>query len=485
MEMNSISLEVRALRTVTSAHIKESVRMSMLGRLSREHFSSEITRKAYRRLAKLAEVRSEILEWHDLLDDPNLGEEVRDALDEYEVVAAKGLKGFQRIMTRLDSYRKRRALLTLVKDVHKQLESEDDEEFDEDAYLHSIAERLGAVKTTDVSVERVYSFGGDDDEVLNLAKRTIHNPAESLYKTGFKEYDDRNGGLPTSGVMLMAGSTSGGKSVIAQNLGDQLARLNSLHTLTVTLEMTEEQHMNRHLSMISGIEFGKIKKKQLTDDEKDTLLRAASKYHKSLKKAKAKVSFTSPDHGMTMDDVLYMTVPYGADVCILDYVGLLEGMDEDNQWRLLSAAVRQAKIHSKATGKLYIILVQFDSDQNKVRYSKGMKEHADVLWQWSYSDPEVRETHVLPIQIAKVRDGELFEMPLEERFHVMQVGDAPSDVKITRKTMTLDDMDGKPKRGKKKNKGREAAKKFLSDSSSNDADDSKKSKKKRRSYVLS
>lgn len=484
MEMYSIGLEVRALRTVTSSKIKDPVRMAMLGRLSKEHFSSEVTRKAYRRLSKLVEVRGQILEWSDLLEDPNLGEDFRDALEEQDVDPAKGMKGFERIYEQLEAYRKRRTLMQMAKEIHKTLDADDNEEFDEDEYLNEVAEGLGKVKSTDVTNEKVWSFGGKNANALELAEKTINSPTETLYLTGFEEYDRRNGGIPTTGVMLLAGSTSGGKSVMAQNLSDNLAKLNGLHSLTITLEMTAEQHMNRHLSMISGVEFAKIKKKELSDREKKRLLEAATKYNKEMTKAGARVSFTSPERGMTMDDVLYMTIPYGADVCVLDYVGLLEGMDEDNQWRMLSGAVRQAKIHTQRTGKLFIILVQFDSDSNKIRYARGMKEHADVLWQWNYSDPEVRETRVLPVQIAKVRDGELFEMALEERFDIMRVGSAPEGTEVPKsksKSLGLDDFKGKGK-GKKKNPGREAAKKFLS---SEEPQEHKKSKKKKRSYVVS
>lgn len=475
MEMRSMGLEVRALMTITNSSIDSSKRMAMLGRVHKDHFSSDVTKKAFRRISKLAESRGEIVEWIDILEDPNLGEDYRDALEEYDVTPAKTLKGFGKIFDKLDSYRKRRHLLDLAKELHKTLEADDDE-FEEDEYIQQVAETLAGARKTSVTEEKVWSFGGKKKgNALKLVKQALYSPKESLYKTGFEEYDRRNGGIPTSGVMLLAGSTSGGKSIISQNLADKMAQLNEIHVLTVTLEMSEEQHVNRQLAMITGSDFSKIKQKKLSDREKKKLYAAAKEYDKRVRKAKGQVSFTSPSRGMSIDDVIYMTVPYAADVCVLDYVGLLEGMDEDNQWRELSAAVRKAKIHSQATGKLYILLVQFDADSNKIRYSKGMKEHADVLWQWNYSDPEVRETGIIPVQIAKVRDGELFEMPLEERFQMMQVGSAPEGTEVPKsKATTLDDM---PRKGKKKvNKARAAAKKFLTE----DVPDTPNKKKKRK-----
>ncbi len=476
MEMRSMGLEVRALMTITNSNIEASKRMAMLGRVRKDHFSSDVTKKAYRRIAKLAESRGTVVDWEDILEDPNLGEDYRDTLEEHEAEPAKSLKGFEKLYVKLDSYRKRRHMLELAKDIHAKLEAEDDE-FDEDDFIQSLAENLASAKTSSKTNEKVWSFGGKKSNALKLAKQALYSPKESLYLTGFAEYDARNGGIPTSGVMLLGGSTSGGKSIIAQNLSDQLAQFNAAHVLTVTLEMTAEQHMNRHMSMVTGHDFSKIKQKKLSDREKKKILKEMREYDKRVRKSKGKVSFTSPTRGMTIDDVIYMTVPYNADICILDYVGLLEGMDEENQWRMLSAAVRKAKIHSQETGKLYIILVQFDSKHNQIRYSQGMKEHADVLWQWNYSDPEVRETGIIPVQIAKVRDGELFEMPLNEHFNVMKVESVYDKENPTerKKAIAADDL---PR--KKKNKGRAAAKKFLTE----DVPDST-SKKKKNKYALS
>ena len=101
---------------------------------------------------------------------------------------------------------------------------------------------------------------------------------------------------------------------------------------------------------------------------------------------------------------------------------MLSDIPTDAQAAALSDAVRKAKVHATATGKLYIILVQLDSDSGKVRYSRGMVEHADVLLTWSYVEEEVRAMHELPIVVAKARDGELFAFAHPEDFATMRTG---------------------------------------------------------------
>ena len=62
----------------------------------------------------------------------------------------------------------------------------------------------------------------------------------------------------------------------------------------------------------------------------------------------------------------------------IDYVSLLDGVDEKDQWKALSAIVRQCKLFSAENHCLVIALDQLDSDDDRIRYSKGMLEHAYV-----------------------------------------------------------------------------------------------------------
>lgn len=499
MEMFSLGLEVRAIRTVTNPKIKEAYRTAMMGRLGASHFSSEVTRKAFRRITKLVEVKSEIIEWDDLLEDPNLSEEFRDSLREAEETPAKTMKGFDKIYDSLEKYRQRRDIMNIGKMIAKDFGEADPEEFDEQTYMQELADKLGQAQRGTRTTEKVWTFGGKKSNATKLAKQVITNPKEVMYKTGFTSYDKKNGGWPTTGVVLLAGSTSGGKSVLSMNIADRMAKINGIHCLKVTLEMTAEQEMKRMLSMISGIDFWKIKQGKLSQREQKELLKAAKKYDKLMSKSKGRNSFTSPERGMSIDDVLYMSIPYGVHVTFIDYVGLLEGIDNDNQWRELSTVVRKAKVHASATGQLVVILCQLDDQSGRIRYSGGMREHADVVWAWNYSDPEVREGKIIPVQVMKARDGELFEMPLKDVFEKMRVEDAEEGTEVPKsKAISADDMEGGGESKKKFGKGnfkkkdkieikksRRGAAAFLNsgnDSDDDDDDDLPKKKKKRKSY---
>ena len=422
MDLYNLKLEMRALLTLTDPDISKNKRLSLLGRMDKRMYSTEITKQAFARVSKAAAASNDLMDWDDLITDPRLSSEVRSELGEYSDQAGIPTKKWKSTIASLDKYRKRRELNQLGRKIAELMESKD-EEVDEDQLLVDVADRLNTIKSSRGEDHKVIKFGAGGN-ALKFAEQTLAKPAEKLLKTGYKDYDDVNGGLPTSGVLLMAGSTSGGKSVLSQNLLARMAKSNAdLNCLKITLEMTAEQEMNRMLSMASGVPLWKIKQRKMTDREQKAVLKAAKRMQDEFEAVRSSYGFLSPDRGMSVDDVLWMATPYGANVVCIDYIGLLNDAAASDQWKSLSEVVRKCKVHATNTNTLYVILAQLDSESDKIRYSKGMLEHADVAWLWNYSDPEVRAGRKLPIRIAKARDGELFELPLDERFDIMVVGD--------------------------------------------------------------
>lgn len=189
----------------------------------------------------------------------------------------------------------------------------------------------------------------------------------------------------------------------------------------VSFEMGEHQETTRLMSNLTGIKLFKFKQNKLTLQEKRKVKETYTKFIEHGKTTGSQFDTVCPTRGMKIEEVFLMLKPYGYNIIAIDYVSLLEGVDEDNQWRMLSAVVRQAKIYSRNTKTLVIVLAQLDTDTDKIRYSRGMKEHADVLWTWNYTKPEQRDMHVIPMKCEKYRDGELFTFPLSERFDIMQI----------------------------------------------------------------
>lgn len=429
MQLYAKKQEFKTLRTLCAGKIDEGWRFSILGKLSPEHFHTDPVRSAINRIRAHARERHTLPTWDELMADPVLSEDVREVLTEERIKPYNKLKSLESAFTTLEKYRRIRSLYFACKETIEGLTAE---EVDIDVLLENHGNSVAKAYTTSSSIEeQTLTFGEGDDASLEYAKEALDAPTEVLLKTGYNEYDQKNGGLPSSGVMLMAATTSGGKSVTSMNLLLQLYMLNNIDVCRVSLEMLKQQELFRFMSRISGVQFSKIRQQKLTPTEKKHILKKLKDFNSNPKfrdewigkrrfKQKRKFTTITPTDGMSMESLLNMLKPYGHKVVAIDYVGLLEGMSGERQWLMLSEAIRLAKNFTKVTGSLVIILCQL-SEEDKLRYSHGMKEHADVLWQWNYAKPEIRETKQLPIDITKARDGELFQMMLDEAFEYMRV----------------------------------------------------------------
>lgn len=417
------------IRTLVDSPVDERWRFSILGKLSEDHFHLEPTRMAIARIRKLSAESQALPSWEDLLCDPVLDDDLRQTLKDEKPKKYKTLKKMESCYRNLEKYRQIRQLFFSCKDTILAL-SEKSIDINDVAANH--ADQLTKVYSMDSDIEeQTLTLGDASDGMDDYVDQVLNSPAEKMLKTGFAHHDKINGGLPTSGVMIMASTTSGGKSVTSMNLGYNMYMLNDIDIVRVSLEMMKEQEFKRFMSRLSGVPFWKIKQDKLSDREKLKIKKTIKSFHtnphhkdpwigKRKFKRKGKFSTITPATGMTMENLLNMLKPFKFGVTIIDYIGLLEGMSGDRQWMNLSDAVYHAKNYSKSTGSLVMILCQL-SEEDKLRYSKGMKEHADVMWQWNYSTPEVRATKQLPIEVTKARDGELMEFPLNEDFECMRV----------------------------------------------------------------
>ncbi len=424
MQLFSPTAELRAILTITAKHIPESKRSTWLGKMNKDMFHNPVTKRAFERIDKIAKKRFKIISFKGLLEDPSLDEDLRDMLSTTKEKPCSKASQVNETIETLRHYRKIRIVYEVAMQALQQMEKPS---IDIDALLSKVAGEIGKAQSNAADEEFFLHFGANDtgDEVLN---KILNGETVPRLKTGFKEYDEKNGGFPDNGVVIIAATTSGGKSTVAMNICRHMYSVNNLSTFRVTLEMQELQETQRLLSHLTGIPLERFVKGTLTPGDKKTIKKAMQKFRAHGKKHGINYTTWSPKAGQSMDDVLRMAKPFGYKVIVIDYVGLLEGSGED-QWKSLLDAVGTAKNFTRQTGTLVIILAQLDSGKDELRYSKGMAEHADTFWKWNYSKDEQRELRRIPVIVAKDRDAPLMTFDLEERFDIMtaySVGDGES-----------------------------------------------------------
>lgn len=108
--------------------------------------------------------------------------------------------------------------------------------------------------------------------------------------TGFPIYDMAiGGGLRKGTVNVIAARPKTGKTLLSDNMGKNIAKLN-IPVLNMDTEMTREDHLNRILAMLSEIEINDIETGKFAEspDKKNKLLQASEDirqmrlYHKSI-----------------------------------------------------------------------------------------------------------------------------------------------------------------------------------------------------------
>lgn len=456
MQLYSQDMELRCIVTLTNTKIPEPVRSTLLGKLSKEFFHYPPCSAAFNRIDVIARKRFEIIELSDLLEDPAMEEDFRDILRDSDVKPCKSKKAITRMVERLDDYRKIRIVYETANSALDKIEGD---ALDVESLLDEISEKVNKARR-DIHEEDQFVVIGKNNNADELVHSVLNSIVDPLIQTGFTKYDDRNGGLPEEGVMIIAATTSGGKSAVLMNLLTNLYMKAKMRVGRISLEMGDKQEMQRLLSKLSGVSFWKIKQNKLSPKEKQRINKAYQEFKQYGEDNGCVFTSISPTRGMTIDDALRMVKPYAFDVLGIDYVSLLEGVDDENQWRVLSSIVRQCKVFSRENKCLVIVLCQLDAETDRIRYSRGMKEHADVMWSWNYTKKEQREIKILPINVDKARDGELFSFELGERFDIMTVenieGGGPSygdDDEIDDEVdLDADEAKGKTRKKKRKKK---------------------------------
>lgn len=411
--------EVRAIKTLTSSNIDERHRLKLLSKINNvEYFQYPPCKAALERIMIVLQKRQEFMVFSDLIADISLEKDYREVLENSDHVeeCANGKEITQMVNT-LEKYRKIRAINTMCSNALKTMK---EDKFDVDAIIEELTNGITKARQISSETERMLVMGSEDNS-RKVVHDVLWSKAPPMLRTGYDYYDNLNGGLPKDGVMVIAATTSGGKSTMLLNLLKNIYKINKVDVCKISLEMTERQEINRLVSNLSGIHYAKFVKGLLSKDEKKKAERFHDEFVKFGEKNDCRFSSLSPERGMSLDDILITVKPYKYDVIGIDYLSLLKGTDVDAQWRVLGNLTAQAKTFSRANKCLVILLAQLDHTSETIRYSKAIQENADVYWYWNYYDKAVRETKTLNVKIGKARDGELDTFDLAEKFEFMRI----------------------------------------------------------------
>ena len=240
--------------------------------------------------------------------------------------------------------------------------------------------------------------------------------------TGFKDLDNLTSGLQKSDLILVAARPSMGKTAFTLNIAQNVAMKSKKNVAFFSLEMSKTQLVARVLAAVAGINSGRIRNGQLSQEDRGKAINALN----DLAEAPLYIDDTSGLTPQLMKKKLRRLIQEHGELglVVVDYIQLMENGGKkmaDNRQQEVSAISRQLKIMAREFNVPLIALSQLsrgvESRADKtpmlsdLRESGSLEQDADIvafLNRENYQDTEDTsdgvETQVI---IRKHRNGEL------------------------------------------------------------------------------
>ncbi len=271
--------------------------------------------------------------------------------------------------------------------------------------------------------------------------------------TGYSFLDYITNGLNEAELMIVAGETGAGKSLLLNNLAIQMwMQKNTIGTpheqytkgynvLYFSLEMPFKACFRRTLARLADVPIYGLRDSKLTKSEVESV-NMASRFIKRFSKTKAQFEIVDIPRGVTPEQIeerfLEAKARFNPDVVVVDYLGLMEDPNADgDDW--LKLGYIAGKLHEFA--RLYNIRLLTAVQLNRPAKSKNqdpseligvhrigrsslIMHHANIGIQIESRPNEyLRDTFVY--HIIKNRDGELGKHEVMKKFRNAAIFDIP------------------------------------------------------------
>jgi replicative DNA helicase len=256
--------------------------------------------------------------------------------------------------------------------------------------------------------------------------------------TGFAYLDRMLGGLQKSDLLILAARPGMGKSSFALSVALNAARRNSARVAIFSLEMSNEQLVQRLLSMETAIDSHRLRMGDVNEEEWPILMEAANML------ATASI-FIDDTPGATVNDLrtkarrLY--AEHGLDLIIIDYMQLMTassgstGRNENRQQeisyisRSLKGLARELNVPVIALSQLSRAVESRSEKQpmlSDLRESGSIEQDADVvlfIYRDDYYNEDSERQNIAEIIVAKHRHGATGKVDLYFRKELTQFRD--------------------------------------------------------------
>ena len=265
--------------------------------------------------------------------------------------------------------------------------------------------------------------------MLKINERFVNPDNCRGIQTGFKRFDNMTNGLHGGELIVLAARPGVGKSTMAMNIVENVAKAGK--TVAVySLEMSNEQIVERLLSSMSGVPLKFIKNGQLPCGESDfTKLRIAQDIVSSAMNVYGN-DYANIRPSEIASQCRRLKAQHGLDLIVADYIQLMNSDVKDaNQGRQneVASITRALKLIAKELNVPVIALSQLKRDA-EIRNIKGEKTGEPVLSDLRESGAIEQDADIVlfihreqneqtgstkhSLIVAKHRNGELGTIPV-------------------------------------------------------------------------
>lgn len=234
---------------------------------------------------------------------------------------------------------------------------------------------------------------------------------DSAIFTHYPSINEIIGSLQGGDMIVLAGSTGGGKTCMMLNLAIGIAKQGKNIDI-FSLEMPKEQLQQRIICSEALIDASKFRAFKLSDEEKNKFDKYATN---ELKNLNIRI-FKKQTVGI--EEIRRIEAKSKSDVVFIDYLGLIDSFGNKSSYEKFSEISRNIKLLAMETNKPIICLHQLNREfQNRedkkpktsdLRDSGKIEQDADMIWfvyRPSLFDKSYPEDEIIFI-IAKNRHGE-------------------------------------------------------------------------------
>ncbi|ULO08914.1 replicative DNA helicase [Paenibacillus sp. 19GGS1-52] len=253
-----------------------------------------------------------------------------------------------------------------------------------------------------------------DKRVSNRLNGTI-----SGKETGFKDLDKLTGGFQKQDLIIVAARPSVGKTAFALNIAQNAAKLTDESIAVFSLEMSEQQLMQRMVSAEVNLDANDLRMGDITSDDD------WSKLTVGISALAERNIFIADDPIVTVHDIRAkcrrLKKEQGLGMIIIDYLQLIQGSSGkrgENRQQEVSEISRVLKQIARELDVPVIALSQLSRNveqrQDKrpimsdLRESGSIEQDADIvafLYRDDYYNAETEKKNIIEIILAKQRNG--------------------------------------------------------------------------------